>query len=123
MNELAALPARQERINGVLIDGGHNVSAAMALEPVIKNETALVAMMKDKDVEGYLSVVAKKCKKIIATQIDSSRSMNAEELAEIAKKYCSDVIAVNNPVLAFKENGITLVCGSFYLAREVRNLL
>ncbi len=122
-SELIKLPARQERINGVLLDGGHNVAAAEMLAPLLYGEVAVIGMMRDKDVEGYLSLIAPKCKIIIATSPDNPRSMSAFELASRAKKYCKDVEIIESPALAVKEKGVTLVCGSFYLAREVRNLL
>lgn len=120
---LPDLPARQERINGILLDGGHNLDAAMALESVINDETAVIGMMKDKNVDGYLSVIAPKCKRIIAATPNNIRSMPAEELADLAKKYCKDVVFIDSPVEAVRQKGITLICGSFYLARDVRKLI
>ncbi len=121
--EYPSLPARQERIGGVLLDGGHNAEAAKALAPLLENEVALIAMLKDKDVDEYLSNVAVKCKRIIATQVDNFRAMPADDLARIARKFCGDVISIDNPreALAYaKGQGLTLVCGSFYLAQEIR---
>ena len=123
VNALVRLPARQEKIGNILLDGGHNVSAAKALEGVIENETAVIGMMRDKDIEGYLKIIAPKCKKIILTTPDNPRAINAKDLSIIAKKFCKNVKVIDNPVLAVKERGVTLVCGSFYLARQVRNLL
>lgn len=120
---LSKLPARQEYLNGVLLDGGHNLSAARALEPLLDNEIAVIAMMSDKNIDGYLSVIASHCKKIIVTEPDNPRSLKAEELELIAKKYCSDVTAIKNPhnaVSFARKNGLTLICGSFYLIREIR---
>ena len=123
VNALVRLPARQEKIGNILLDGGHNVSAAKALEGVIENETAVIGMMRDKDIEGYLKIIIPKCKKIILTTPDNPRAINAIDLSIIAKKFCKNVKVIDNPVLAVKERGVTLVCGSFYLARQVRNLL
>lgn len=120
--QLAQLTARQQKIGNILVDGGHNVDAAMALAPVINNEIALIGMMKDKNIDGYLSLIAPKCKKIITTSANNPRSMPADELANFAKKYCSDVCAIENPAdaLSFaKANGLTLICGSFYLVRDI----
>ena len=129
---LSHLPARHERIGmNVLLDGGHNVVAAKALvqNPLFEDDiaVAVIGMMKDKDVEGYLSVVAPKCRKIIAATPSNPRSMPADELAKIAKKYCNDVVVIDNPIdavnFAEKSKKLFLVCGSFYLAREVRKEL
>lgn len=42
-------------------------------------------MMRDKNVDAYLSLIAPKCKAIYATQVDNARSMSASELALVAK--------------------------------------
>lgn len=125
---LAALPARHENINGVIIDGGHNVDAANALASMnfTDKQVALIGMMADKNVNDYLSIVAPFCKAIITTTPNNSRAMSALELKKISEKYCDNVIAVDNPVDAVnfaKKQGLSLVCGSFYLARDIRKEL
>lgn len=120
------LPARCEKINGVIIDGGHNIQSALALENTLKSrsgEVAVIGMMKDKDIDGYLSVIAPYCKMIVATTPDNPRALHAKELAKKAAEYCSRVVAVDNPsdaVALAKQHGLTLVCGSFFLARQIR---
>lgn len=123
---LANLTARQQRIKNILVDGGHNENAAIALKSIINDEIALIAMMKDKNVDAYLSHIAPKCKKIIVTTTTNSRSMSADDLKNIANKYCADVCAINNPLdaLAYAKNkGLTLICGSFYLVRDIINYI
>lgn len=116
------LPARQEKIGDILLDGGHNTDAANSLSFVLSGgETAVIGMMADKDIDSYLSIVAPKCKKIITTTPSNPRAISAEELKRIAEKYCPEVVAVDNPADAVNQKGITLVCGSFFLARDVRN--
>ena len=122
VNSTVKLPARQERKNGILLDGGHNVSAAKTLEPLINYEVAVIGMMKDKDVDGYLSLIAPRCKKIIAVDVNNPRALSAKQLAEIAKKYCSDVVIEKSAESALKFNP-TLICGSFYMIREIYNLI
>ena len=122
VNSLVRLSARQEYKNGVLLDGGHNLAAAKALEPLVNGDTALIGMMKDKDVDGYLSVIAPKCKKIIATNVSNPRAISANELCKLAKKYCNNVVVCDNPEDALTCKP-TLICGSFYLIREIYNLI
>ena len=120
--ELVRPLARQQKIGNVLVDGGHNVEAGKALVPMLNNEVALIGMMADKNVDGYLDLVARKCKMIITTTPNNPRSMNSNELKTIAEKYCDNVVSVENPLDAIdyaKKNGLTLVCGSFYLIREI----
>lgn len=129
VEQCAELPARQEYIGSVMLDGAHNRNGAQVLEPYLPNGnvTAVIGMMKDKDVEGYLSIIAPHLNRIITTTPDNSRSMPAEELKQLAQKYCKDVVAVDSSneavALAKQDENFKLVCGSFYLAREVRNLI
>lgn len=129
VTECAKLPARQEYIGFVMLDGAHNKSGAVALEPYLPQGkiTAVIGMMKDKDVDGYLSVIAPHLDRIITVTPDNPRSMPAEDLKQLALKYCNDVTAVNDSAaaitLAKQNDNFKLVCGSFYLAREVRNLI
>lgn len=123
---LSSLPARQEQINSILIDGGHNPSAALTLASRLDDEVALIGMMADKNVDAYLSAVAPRCRMIITTTPNNSRAMPAKQLKNIAERYCSNVIDIENPVDAVnfgKKNGLSLVAGSFYLARDIRKEL
>lgn len=125
---LTPLPARREIINGIILDGGHNVEAARALVQTqnFSHKVAVIGMMRDKDLDGYLSIVAPCCDKIIVTVPDNPRAVSADELRKIAQNYCKDVVSVTNPADAVKyavTQGLDLICGSFYLAREVRNLI
>lgn len=121
--ELAKPIARQQRIGNILLDGGHNEEAGKALAPIINNEVAVIGMMRDKDVDAYLSSVGPKCKKIICTSVDNPRAISADELSSYANKYCSNVEVINDPRVAVKEEGVSLVCGSFYLIREIIDLI
>lgn len=129
VEQCAELPARQEYIGSVMLDGAHNKNGAQALEPYLPNGkvTAVIGMMKDKDVDGYLSIIAPHLNRIVTTTPDNPRSMPAEELKQLAQKYCNDVVAVDSSneavALAKQDENFKLVCGSFYLAREVRNLI
>lgn len=129
VEQCAELPARQEYVGSVMLDGAHNKNGAQALEPYLPNGkvTAVIGMMKDKDVDGYLSIIAPHLNKIITTTPDNPRSMPADELKHLAQKYCNDVVAVDSSneavALAKQDENFKLVCGSFYLAREVRNLI
>lgn len=116
-------PARQQRIGNILLDGGHNLQAGRELSRIINNETAVIGMMKDKDIDGYLSFVAPKCKKIICTSVDNKRAISAAELSEYAKKYCDNVEIIESPREAVKQDNVSLICGSFYLIREIIDLI
>ncbi|MBQ2774473.1 MAG: bifunctional folylpolyglutamate synthase/dihydrofolate synthase [Clostridia bacterium] len=134
----AVMPARMEVIgNGkVILDGGHNEGCAEALKAfaekfVTGKRIAVCALMGDKDCETYLRIVAPLFDKMYVTAPDNPRSLPPQELCELAQKYCENCVAVASPVEACKEalsyaqsmGGTTVVCGSFYLAGEVREFL
>lgn len=126
--------ARMQIINDkplTLIDGGHNEGCALVLEKVLKNYVktdihACIGMMADKNCEKYLSIILPLCKSVTTAKPENPRSISAEDLGEIAKKYCKNVFVEPNPKKARKlaeknagENGAVVICGSFYLAGEV----
>lgn len=125
--EYALLPARQEYFgNNIMLDGAHNKDGAEALFKYLpdKKITAVIGMMKDKDVEAYLSILAPQFNKIFTVTVDNPRSMKAKDLADIAIKYCNNTEICENPhravKLALKDENFVLICGSFYLARQIR---
>lgn len=134
----AVMPARMEVLGGgrVVLDGGHNEGCAVALKEFVKKfipgrKTAVCALMGDKDCETYLKITAPMFNKMYLTAPENPRSMKPEDLCSLARKYCDDCTAVPLPLEAcraaledLKANGGTLiVCGSFYLAGEVRDFL
>jgi len=135
--ESARVAARMEVISSsplVLLDGGHNNDGGKAVATSIstlqaeKRIIAVIGMMADKNVDAYLSYVAPLCNKIIACSVaDNPRTMNADGLCALASRYCDDCIAISNAEeaidLALSEicgYDCMLVCGSLYLAGEVR---
>ena len=132
--EKTEMKARMQIINTsplTLIDGGHNEGCALALESVLKKHIktdihAVIGMMADKDCEKYLSIILPLCKSVTTARPDNPRSISAEELAKMAKKYCENVFAAPTPKKARRqaeknagENGAVVICGSFYLAGEI----
>lgn len=121
-------PARCEYISeSIMLDGAHNTDGALALEKNLPDRdiTAVIGMMRDKDIDSYLKIIAPHCRRIITTKPSNYRAVSAEELKSIAEKYCPNVTAISNPLQAIKvkEYDFLLVCGSFYLARDVRKEL
>ncbi len=138
--EAAKVPARMEVIASsplVLLDGGHNEdggkAVAESLESMLggKKIFAVIGMMADKNVESYLEKVASLCSFVAATTVaDNPRAMTATELEDKAKKYCNNTLSFDTAIKAIeyaKENiadyDCLLVCGSLYLAGEVRSKL
>ena len=86
-------PARFEIIGEkpfVVADGGHNVPCAEALSANLeyyfegKKAVFLIGMMADKDVEGFLDVIAPCAAAFVCVTVDNPRALKAEKLAEIS---------------------------------------
>ncbi len=138
--EAAKVPARMEVISSsplVLLDGGHNEDGGKAVAESLtsmlngKRIFAVIGMMADKNVESYLEKVATLCSFVAATTVaDNPRAMTADELEQKAKIYCKNTKHFSSAQEAIEyarknipDYDCLLVCGSLYLAGEVRNQL
>ncbi len=135
----SVMPARMELVSeypAVLIDGGHNEGCAEALKNTLqkfykgKKILAVIGMMKDKDTDKYLSQTAPLFSRIITTRPDNPRSEQAEELKNTALKYCGNCTAEDDPRKAVdmacsetSDYDLLVICGSFYLAGDVRKYI
>ena len=135
--EQARVAARMEVISSsplVLLDGGHNEDGgkqiASSLKTLLNNKKilAVIGMMADKNVDRYLSCVAELCECVVATTVaDNPRAMPADELQAAAAHYCKNTLsfatakeAVEYAAANAAAYDCLLVCGSLYLAGEVR---
>ena len=131
--ENTAIPARVEFLNSkTLLDGGHNESGTQMMAKVLslfEGNTVVVSMMADKDVENSVKNLSTNTKVMIATECSNPRAMKAEKLGAICSKFCAKVYVFKNPFeaidKAIEENdgNLLAVCGSLYLASEVREYL
>ena len=135
----SVMPARLELIKKkpvILLDGGHNEGCAKALSAFIKkhlNEKRIImvsSMMADKDYDAYLKIVAPLADIFIATKADVPRALGSDALCEAASVYCKNCNSVPTPLKAVnaarniaENDDVVIVCGSFYLAGEVREEL
>lgn len=135
----ARIPARMEIFDGaplVLLDGGHNPGCAVALADVLRKYlpgrklVAVMGMMADKDSRTALSILAPLFSAVLTLAPDNPRSLPAEELADRAREFCPDCRAMKDRALALDTardlagpKGAVIVCGSFYLAGELRPYL
>ncbi|WP_099204461.1 bifunctional folylpolyglutamate synthase/dihydrofolate synthase [Scatolibacter rhodanostii] len=135
----AFIPARMEilaRKPLILLDGGHNVGFAKALKEVIlqlpktQKRTAVFGMMKDKDSKAALGILAPLFDKMIMTSAAMPRAQKPDELKREAQVWCKDILAAESQQEALQEafrdwqNGSAIIiCGSFYLAGEVRTTI
>lgn len=129
------LPARTEVLSKsplVILDGGHNADGARALKDVLTDfvsvpKTLVIGVMADKEVDEVLAQLAPLATRIVTTMPSNPRALSAEDLAAKARAFCGDVTAEPEPCKAFDlarrltmAGEALIVCGSLYLAGDVR---
>ena len=120
----------------VLLDGAHNPGGMKALSEAVKtycrgkNTVCIIGMLRDKDSVTSLSYIKGLFSTVIALSPDNPRAMPAEEFAQEARAYFDMVIPMQDKAHAVKrafelagEDGAVVVCGSLYLAAELRPIL
>lgn len=133
----ATMPARFETVNRdpeVVLDGAHNPSGVGSLAKAVRMEfkgkkvTAVVSMLRDKNVAETLSALKGVVSKVVATQVENPRRMGAEELKKLLEELGIKAECEPDPEKAVRaamqdaETDTILVCGSLYLVSEVRKL-
>ena len=88
-------PGRLERVRAapsVLLDGAHNPHGARALAAALREEfafrrlVAVVGVMRDKDVAGIFAELAPVVDEVVVTASGSSRAMDVDQLAAVARE-------------------------------------
>lgn len=131
-------PARAEIISRsplILLDGAHNADGIATLKKTLslisEDKIFVVGMLKDKNYKASLGEIAPLAKKLYGVTPNNPRALSASELCECASRYIGDVCAYGDNIEALKtalseakEKGCALVvCGSLYLASELRPYL
>ena len=135
-------PGRLEiasKIPLIVLDGAHNKASAEALAHLLmkvfdKKIVFLFSMLKDKNIEDTLSVLAPIGERFVLTEVphSSSRRLTVDKLNHIAERYISKdrIVVEKNPVRAFytarrniKEDELLCVTGSLYLVGYIRKLM
>jgi len=132
------VPARMEvlwRVPLIMLDGSHNPDGALALEQSLQAYshrpiTLMMGVMQDKDAKGMLQSLGKLARRFIAVTPDQQRAMPAQSLAQEARAICPEACYYDDLSKAVQEtldrltaDDLLLVCGSLYLASEVRPML
>lgn len=128
-------PARFERLSRqptVILDGAHNPNGLEAFAKTVKaltpngNRTLIIGMLSDKDVKGVEKLKGL-FDHVIATNISNPRAMAAGYLGERLKEFFDDVEVVAHPKEAYQKalsyGGDVFICGSLYLASEIRPVI
>jgi len=138
-------PGRLEVVRSsptVVVDGAHNPSGVEALVAALDESFAferivgVVAIMSDKDPDAMLGLLEPVLDEVVVTHASTSRSMDVDELAEIAEdvfgpdrvhraERLDDAIAlaVERAESGVERGGGVVVTGSLYLVAEARILL
>lgn len=134
--EKAFLPARMEVLSYdplILLDGAHNPAGAAqlcrALEELwpCKGKVAVMGMLKDKDCMGVASILAPVFDRIYTCTLRNPRAVNARELAQNIEQSGGKVThcdtpeqALNRALKSMRGKEGLVICGSFYLASDLR---
>ncbi len=120
------LPGRLEwRSDNEVWDGAHTVEAVeWLLERLPGRDWIIVAsMLEDKDVDGMLEWLARAGSVLVAAESSNPRALPANELADRARRYVSDVVTIADPVAALRRahelGPRVLVTGSLYLLADL----
>ncbi len=113
--------------DNLILDGGHNPDGVRALisslKALNKPVTFVVAMMQDKDVQEASALIRDFAKNVIVTEVKMPRCMPAEELATLipdCEVEKDSILAVKKAISRTPCDEIVCVCGSLYLAGEIR---
>lgn len=123
---------------GVILDGAHNeagvaefVKTAGKFQKDTK-VTMLFSCVKEKNYEGMIRTICENIsfESAVITQIESDRSVPAEELAEIFRRYTKqrvlEIVSIPEAfetALRMRGDGILFCAGSLYLAGSIKSLL
>ncbi len=121
----------------MVIDGAHNVDGILVLSNAIKKYFGdkklilIMGMLKDKEHDKSLGIIAPMANVFIATEPLDGRALKAKELGMEANKYTSNVLvepsienAIKKAKTMYVENDFVIcIAGSLYLIGEVIRLL
>lgn len=130
-------PARMELLSEnpiVILDGAHNPNGINALCVAIKkflsdkNIICILGMLADKDIDSSLALLNGCFSSVYTVPIDNPRALSSDALAEKCRKIFDDVTSFDNAKKAFdtafdkakSDGSAVVVCGSLYLAGEIR---
>lgn len=133
----AVNPARLELLCDepiVLLDGAHNPNGIEALKAALKRflpDTPIICvmgMLADKDIDSVITLLDDVFERVFTVPVNNPRSLSAEELAKKFERHTKTVRPFASCEeaydaafeLAICTNNAILICGSLYLAGEIR---
>lgn len=119
----------------VVLDGAHNIDGITTLIDNIKKyftykKIILInGILKDKQIDDMVEKLASLADKIITVDVDNYRSASGKQLADIFKKYNTNVEYISDPKKAYElslslanADDMVLIAGSLYLIGDFRKI-
>ena len=133
----AVNPARFEVLSKeplIILDGAHNADGMLAFAKAVKKYTGgkkrvlLMGMLGDKDSLTSSQYIEGLFDSAFTVPVSNPRTRSSEDMAEILRKHIENVTVCKTPFEGFdkafekakKENAALVICGSLYLAGEIR---
>lgn len=133
----AVNPARLELLSKnpvVILDGAHNPNGIEALKSAVKKFLddkkiiCIMGMLSDKDIDSSIRLLEGVFESVYTVPVDNPRAISSQELAEKCRGCFKTVTAFDSAEKAFdkafdeaqKSGKAVLICGSLYLAGEIR---
>ena len=132
-------PARMEVLSQnplILLDGAHNVDGMKSLSIAIeyylkrKNIIGIMGMLKDKDIKNSIREVVPLFNHLFTVTPNNMRALSSNKLAVEAQNLCVNILscmrceeALKNAIKLCDENSAIVICGSLYLASEIRPII
>ncbi len=129
-------PARMEILSKdplIIVDGAHNLSGAHTLKVSIEKLPAkpiiLMGMLADKDYESVVELIAPLGAEFVAVTPNNPRRLDCKVLSKEASKHTKACYfedygeAVEYCVGRLEEQQALVVCGSLYLASDMRRVI
>lgn len=133
----AVNPARFELLSKnpvVILDGAHNPNGIEALKNAVRNFldgkkiTCVMGMLADKDIDSSIKLLDGVFETVYTVPVDNPRAISSKELAKKCKGYFKNITSFDSAEKAFdgafenakKNGGAVVICGSLYLAGEIR---
>ena len=89
-----------------------------------------MGVMSDKDSRGELRVLGPLFSHVVTVTPQGHRALPAQQLAQTAQEFCPNAIPAGScrealalAARAMGKDAALIVCGSFYLAGEIRGML
>lgn len=119
----------------VILDGAHNPAGMRSICQIVSGikcsrHIAVIGMTKEKDAESTIKEIIPFFNDFICVDDFGKNAYNADILAKMLRGYKKNAVSIYDLKLAVSEaremvgdNGLLLICGSLYLASEVRKFL